>query len=465
MRRRLLVFGALLLAPAVALVPAVALADIPSNVATYESHVYGTGVHVIGYTDAYPNWSTGAVDNHYPLAKGRQDGSPLSDAVATYSDVGPAAMTVAACTNSDPSQCPQNAGAIYATAHYPGGPATGHVDSCTTSAAAKQQANPCPNGSPSSYADTAAGELSAAASGYYAGGGTQPFSGAAADSRTTVKADGSLVVTSHSSVHNASFGPVNISKVDVLVVATSAAGAATATATVTVGSVTVNGQPVNVTDSGTTFTQQQVVPCPGGAVPAPVPTLPAGLPTGAPQANGNCVPQVQTETIKVFTVAPQKKVDGNHATVSASGLHVQVTQPSAGGAPSQRVEYVLGEGYADAVLTPASPQAAAPPPDGGSDGAKTDMGGDAGTVVGSSGTSDFGSGDFGGAENMGGDAPGGSDIAPAAAVNPSALFVAANRRPLVYMFLLWESIVMAAAAAWVWTRRLRARTMLADLAR
>ena len=424
-----------------------ASADVPANVATYGSAAYATGVHVIYYTDAYPNFSSGAVDNHYPLARVQQDSSPLADAKATYSDIGPFGQTVTAC--SDPSQCANRPGVPYANAHYPGGKSKDHVDSCTPSAAASGQASACPtSGQPASYADTSAAELVAAASGYYAGGGTQPFSGAEGDTQTTVAADGTLVVTTHSTVHNAAFagGAIQISKVEVTTTVRSSGGTATVDAHVTVGQVLVNGQPTNITDQGVTVQQNQVVPC--TAVPT-APPIPPPLSTSTPAPAPACVPQVETDTFKVFTVSPKKTTTGGHGTVSASGLHVVVTQPSAPGAPQQHVEYVFGEGYADGQLTPASATAAGTDEGSASDASSFDMSfGD----LGGDGT-DMGAPDLAGPPTA----------APPAAQRVAAL-VSVNRRPLALLFLFWEAVTMAAAAAWVWARRVRRRLAVEDQA-
>jgi hypothetical protein len=450
MRRYFSLIAAACLAFGFALAPTrAAHADIPATVATYGSTAYATGTHVIVFTDAYPNFATGALDNHYPLAKARQDGSPLADATATYSDVGPFVNTVAACSNSDPSQCQNKVGVPYANAHFPGGKTADHVDSCTPSAQASGQANPCPNnGQPASYADTNAGELSANASGFYAGGGTQPFSGASGETKTIVNADGSILVTTHSTVLSATFGggAIQISKVEVTTRATSASGQATADAQVKVGQVLINGQATSVDDKGVTVQQNLVVPC---AAPAsPPPAIPPPLGSSQPSTPSNCLPQVELETFKLYMVAPKKTITGNHAVVSASGLHVLVTQPSAPGAPNQHVEYVFGEGFADAQLSPNDNAAA---------GASTDM---TGTDM---SESDIGGTDMSG--DMSGDngAPAGA-AATAPAQKAAAVFVTNNRRPLALLFLFWECVVMASAAAWVWSRRAAVREAAAAAA-
>ena len=418
--------------------PLGASADVPTSVGNYNSRAFANGVHLVGDSSAFPNFegpnSKGAVDNHYPLARVTQDASPSSHAVATYSDVGPLGATVAACSQADQTKCPPVPGAPYANSDYPGGKAKDHVDSCTPSQAASGQANPCPNNQPASYADTSVSELMAAASGYYAGGGAQPFSGASSDSTTTVGDDGSLTVHSHGAVQSATFGPFQIQKVDVLIDVVSAGGQVTRQdVKVTVGSVTLNGQPVTVTDQGVTAGQKVPIPCPS--------TSP--LPLGG----GTCTPGVATDDFKVYTVKPEKTVSGSHATIQASGLHVLVTHPTVPGAPTQSVEYILGEAYVDAFLDPAQTS-------------PTDNGG--GGVVGDTGGGDYSGGDFGG----GGDAGTGSTdfgataAAPVPPAHHLATVLAANRQPLALLFLFWEALVLGAAAAWVWARR---KPVLAEL--
>ena len=51
--------------------PITALASVPSSIGSYVSYGYGTGVHTIAGTSAFPNFENGAVNNHYPLAQVR----------------------------------------------------------------------------------------------------------------------------------------------------------------------------------------------------------------------------------------------------------------------------------------------------------------------------------------------------------------------------------------------------------
>jgi hypothetical protein len=140
------------------------------------------------------------------------------------------------------------------------------------------------------------------------------------------------------------------------------------------------------------------------------------------------VPGVDITYIKIYTAQPTKTVDGSHATISASGLHILVTHPTPGpGVPQQNTEYVLGEGYADANA------------------------GASGTLAGFGG---FG-GDFGGFGGFGFDQGVGAGAQAAGATNNAAGAIAgllSNRQPLALLFFTLEALVMASAAAWVWAR-------------
>lgn len=430
----------------VVLVPAFALADVPGS---YTSFGYATGVHGIAGSDAFPNFENGAVNNRYPMAEVQQDASPSTTAKATYSDSGPLAATGGSqynqsCSTSGsqppPPQICQNPNnsVPYASAQYPG-PSHSHIDTC----------NGCGSGP---YADANASQLAADADGYYAGGGTQPFSGASGSTNTVIDSGGKLSVTTHSAVDSFTVGPVVIKKVDVLIDAFSALSGAGGDAHVNAGTVTNNGQPVAVNDQGVTIMDKQLVPCPSGpqlpglpqppGVPQPPPP-PAGLPalpgTGGsssggsggavsrPPASSGCVPVVNVTYITIFTVAPTKTVDGGHVTIWATGLHVKIQQPSAGaGVPTQSAEYILGEGFVD--LQTGTGSAFGFGGFGGFDG------------------SGFGGGDFGGFGDTSG---AGSGNSPAAQLGTA---LAANRIPLAFMFLTVEALLLASAAAWVWAR-------------
>jgi hypothetical protein len=426
--------------------PLIAMAEVPGS---YNSYGYGTGVHTIAGTSAFPNFQNGAVNNHYPLAQVQQDASPSSVGKATFSDSGPLADTAGSqynqsCSSGNPPPPPSacqnpNNQVPYATSTYPGGPDRAHVDSCSASQASAQQQNPCPGGQAASRGDSDALQLSADAWGYYAGGGAQPFSGATGESHTAVSQNGVLTVTTHSEVQSFVIGTLRVSKVTVDTIATSTTSNGTADAHVVVGEVTVNGQPVNITDQGLTIQQQQPVPCPAAPSPPPGAPSPPAVPSppGLPPLHGDragsaggseassCVPGIDITYIKIFTAQPTKTVDGSHATAWATGLHIVVTHPTPGpGVPQQSTEYVLGEGYADA---------------------------NAGAGGGFAGFGGFGGfGDFSG---FGGDFGVGAGLA--GTTNGAAGAIAnllVNREPLALLFFALEALVLASAAAWVWAR-------------
>ena len=419
--------------------PVRALAQVPAGIGSFVSYGYGTGVHTIDGTSAFPNFENGAVNNHYPLAQVEQDASPSSAARATFSDSGPIAATAGSQYNQScsagnppppPSVCSNpNNQVPYADSNYPGGPGNTHVDSCGGQSAC-----------PSARADSDASELGANASGLYAGGSTQPFSDASSRSRTYVSSSGVLTVITHSEVQSFVIGTVAISKVVVDTIVTVTNGSASADAHVTVGSVTVNGQPVSITDQGITV-QQQSVGCPsapgGGVLPGvpggPVPgqpitgVLPAAspVPTPLPGAESGCVPAADVTYVKIYAIHPVKTINGTHAIMAASGMHVLVTHPTPGpGVPQQSTEYVLGEGYAEAST--------------GSGG-----GGFPGDGFG------FTGGDFGFNGPNGGDNGLGS---PNSAANVAHAIFSNRWWPLVLLFLTLEALILGSAAAWVWAR-------------
>jgi hypothetical protein len=451
MRRLFLIGNTLFLVIAcVVTVPAFVLAALPPS---YTSYGYATGVHSIAGSDAFPNFQNGAVNNHYPLAEVQQDASPSSTAVATYMDSGPLVATGGSaynqgCSTGDKPPPPQicqnpNNQVPYARATYPGGPPHSHIDTCNGQGG-------CPDAS--TRADSSAAQLNADASGYYAGGGAQPFSGASGLTHTVVDSSGNLRVTTHSEVHSFGVGNVSVSNVMVDVTTTSTVSGASGEAHVVGGEVTVNGKPVSVTDQGLTVQDTKPIPCTSAPQPpaAPVPPAPSppavappigGLPvggssggssgsssSGSAPSGGGCVPGADVTYIKLFTVSPAKTVDGSHITVWATGLHIVVSHPSPGpGVPQQTTEYILGEGFVDSQA---------------GTGSAFGFGGFGGFGD-FSGFGDFGGFDQGGAFGAGG---AGSGISNLGAV------LVANRVPLALMFLMLEALLLAAAAAWVWAR-------------
>ena len=66
------------------------------QLAVVNGTVDGGADHVQGGSSAFPNFNTGAVDNHYPLAHAHVESSPFSEGTASPADTGPLGQTVAA---------------------------------------------------------------------------------------------------------------------------------------------------------------------------------------------------------------------------------------------------------------------------------------------------------------------------------------------------------------------------------
>ena len=69
--------------------------------------------HEIVASSAFPNYTTGAVDNYYSMAKSHVDNSPFAEGTASPADTGPVGQTAAAGNFQQPQ---------YADARWPGGP-------------------------------------------------------------------------------------------------------------------------------------------------------------------------------------------------------------------------------------------------------------------------------------------------------------------------------------------------------
>jgi len=102
----------LLVAPGVVL--AAGRGGAAPELGNYNGTVSATAVHLQAGSSAFPNFATGAVDNHYPLAAARLDSSPNAEAFSSPLDTGPLGQTVAGAGSQNqpqysdvrcPSQC------------------------------------------------------------------------------------------------------------------------------------------------------------------------------------------------------------------------------------------------------------------------------------------------------------------------------------------------------------------------
>jgi hypothetical protein len=387
----------------------VGIAEVPSSISVYGGSANAAGVHAVGGTNVFENFSTGAIDNRYPYANVIQDVSPATAANSSYDDYGPLGADL--YTNVPPENRPPNPPVDYARAQYPNPP--GVAD----------QAKKSPDGQ--SHYEAHARELQADALGFYAGGSTTTFKNMTAETHTIVGAAGSITTSTHSHVGSANFGTVQVSNTDVTTKIVSVNGKATVTDTVFAGNVTVSGQPVSVGDKGIT-------------VPGAPELLPGGISTVTP-------------LIHVFTVAPVVHNDGKGgASIMATGLHVGVTQPGQGAMiPSQYVEYILGEGADSDFLVPASAATTSVDSSGGdslSTGADNTPIGDAISQTIST------------PPNLGSF----TEPAPINTVPHQKAVKAPLGRvrllgnikpPLAFMFFLWEALILGTASSLVWARR------------
>ena len=67
--------------------------------------------HEIVGSSAFPNFTTGAVDNYYSMAHSHVDNSPFAEGTASPADTGPVGQTAAAGNSQQPQ---------YADARWPG---------------------------------------------------------------------------------------------------------------------------------------------------------------------------------------------------------------------------------------------------------------------------------------------------------------------------------------------------------
>ena len=94
--------AALLVAPGVFLLAA--RGGAAQELGNYNGTVSATAVHLQAGSSAFPNFATGAIDNHYPLASARLDSSPNAEAYASPLDTGPLGQTIAGAGNQTQPQ-------------------------------------------------------------------------------------------------------------------------------------------------------------------------------------------------------------------------------------------------------------------------------------------------------------------------------------------------------------------------
>jgi hypothetical protein len=142
--------------------------------------------------------------------------------------------------------------------------------------------------------------------------------------------------------------------------------------------------------------------------------------------------------VELYTVVPEVKKSANELQVTATGVHVKFTQPAGApsGVPSQYAEHILGEVLADSLAAPAGPIP------------KLNLGG-AGSLFGSGTT---GSGSVGGSTtgtySTTGSTPASSSTTGASQSLPAAFIGLLSKRTwFLLSYFLWQSLVIGTGAS------------------
>jgi hypothetical protein len=495
-RRRFLAFaiGSLALS---SLVTTVALLVAPaasaakpgaSRYGVINATVSAATVHEIAGSTAFPNFTTGAVDNYYSMAHSQMDNSPFVEGTASPFDTGPVGQTAAASHFQQPQ---------YADARWPG-------KSSGQSTFGKQGGGPYAVAGATSYKATAkCSEASngSAPTGLSAPKGVSPKlqsalaawkakwlvplglkvpstgskppkvpvpvptvptptvptatvptipgvpktsrtayspvsssssgnGGALLESATLATVDpgsGDVVTKGESSLGRVSIagGQIVIRGIDVYVTVTND-GKPTSKVAVDVGAATIGGVPVTIDQHGVSVKGQ-------------------GKDLPYAQADKALNSALKKAGVQLHTVEPEVTKKPNEQTITATGVHVAFVQPAnAPGVPSQFVDHILGEVFVDSLATPAGP---AP---------KLDLGGSSGSFSGgtASGGGSTGFASSGGSSSY--PSSGGLSAQPASSgdtaqtgQNASSLLGSLTSKPtwLLAAYLVWQTLVIGTAVS------------------
>jgi hypothetical protein len=395
-RRRVVQAGvaALLVAPTVLLVAA-GRSRADSAIGNYNGTVSSTAVHVQAGSSAFPNFNTGAVDNHYPLAWAHVDSSPNAEAFSSPLDTGPLGQTVAGAGHQNqpqyadvrcPPQCdkpvtvgsppgPSSSSAASETkavatgeaggvapgggAPAPPAPAPPKADGLAPAAAAPA---PAPAAAPAS-APAAAPEaslldagraaalraaLSAWRAQYLTADDARRYPMPAADTpdgvagdtaRSESRLDGSTLVLDGMSAAGRVVlggGAVVLRGVSVHVNITND-GTPKKTVAVEIGSALVGGTPVTIGPDGVSVN--------GQAVP--------GIGAAGAQASAALNQALAQSGIEIRSLAPSQQLSDHQLTLDAVGVLLRLAPKSpAPGVPAQFTTMAVGEVFADSLAVP-----------------------------------------------------------------------------------------------------------------
>ena len=406
--------AALLVAPGVFLLAA--RSGAAQELGNYNGTVNATAVHLQAGSSAFPNFATGAVDNHYPLASVRFDSSPNAEAFSSPLDTGPLGQTAAGAGSQNqpqyadvrcPPQCDDkpvtvgsqpgpfsssqatdkkavafgDSGGISSGGGAPAPPGGGGVPALPApppkSDGAALAAPALAPAAPASFPVLDAGRVAALRSALLAwraqyltvddarrypmpAAGT-PDGVTGDTARSEARLDGStLILDGTSSVGEVALGGGALALHGVNVhVTVSNDGTPKKTIAVNVGAAEVGGTPVTIGADGVSV-NGQAVPGIGGA--------------GA-QASAALNQALGRAGLEVRSLAPAEKATDHQLSLDAVGVLIRFAPASpAPGVPAQFTAMALGEVFADSLAVPGEPGS------GGLDDGLGGLGGDAGSV-------------------------------------------------------------------------------------
>jgi hypothetical protein len=365
------------------------------QLAVVNGTVDGGADHVQAGSSAFPNFNTGAIDNHYPLAHAHVDSSPFAEGTASPADTGPLGQTAAA---SAAVKQPQYADARCQTASCPptatdvgtaGGP-FGHASAQANQASGVATAGGTVTDSTGTASSGAAASgsarqdqldrlwsalgawrsqfLTAADVARYPAARRDASSPDGTDGDTSVGQAsfdpnaGAMTVSGDARADRASFGSGAVVLRGVHThVSVVNAGTPKANIVNDVANVEVDGVPVVLGQQGLSVN--------GAQVPGVANTIEA--------ANSALNSALAQGGITVTAVAPKVTNSDNQETVDAAVAQIGIQQPqTAPGVPTQTVRHVLGEVLAESLAVPGEPLTSVGA--GGDGSSSTDTGASAG---------------------------------------------------------------------------------------
>ena len=465
--------------------PASASSPASARYGVVNATVDAASDHERGTSTAFPNYTSGAVDNYYSLAHSHIDNSPFAEGTASPADTGPLGQTAAAGNFPQPQ---------YADARWPGkggkasfGNAGGPSASATASSykATALSSDVSDAGAPSPPMKIAGPKgfnhrldlaLDAWKARWLAPLDLKPrFTSAIVTVPTittptvptptvpgvTVPTPGRTTTNSSTTTNSTptkskpSGRPANGALVSSsLVELDPHSGAVVASGESSLGTVKIGGGQIVLRHIDVTVKIVNRGAPKGKAFVSIGAATIGGVPVTIDQdgvhvqGQGSDLPYAQADDalnsalksagVQLYTVRPQTKKSANELTITATGVHVAFTQVvNQAGVPAQTVDHIVGEVFADSLAAPAPPL---PSLSFGAAGLPTGLtGGTAGVPGGTS----FGTGSSSAGSDVTG-TPGGSA--------PSA-FTTLLGKPawLLAAYLVWQALILATGASlWRW---------------